>query len=92
LLSGHLAILEALVDELRIFDIQMLVRRDYLRNHSRYVAHYGHEDILRYLFKKGAERDSTIMLVTAFKGNISIARFLRDQGVRLTAGHLITVL
>ena len=88
---GNLTILKALVDELD-FDLKNSVRGAYENYHLQCVAYYGHEHVLRYFFEKGVEREPLTMRAAGMRADISLARFLRDQGVCPSAQNWASVL
>lgn len=88
---GHLAIVKCLVEELQVSNVPERTN-DYHHWMVQHVAFYGHQHILRYLFEKGAEREPLTMRAAAMTGDIAMARFLHEQGVRLEAQTWASVL
>jgi hypothetical protein len=79
---GNLAVVEAMIDELGIINFQEC-EIHYKNRLIQYAAFYGHKHILQYFFEKGVNRDPCTLRAAAISGDIPMARFLHEQGVRL---------
>lgn len=89
-MHGNLPIVKAMIEELGIDFDKHVNASDHCA--LQYAAFYGHKHILQYFFDKGAGREPLTMRSAAISGDIDMARFLHEQGIRSEPGRWAALL